>query len=101
MFSQTGVADCIRSINDAMSALDNFSRQLEEFWRSDSEHYAEIVSLSNDKQSANQTNSFLMNQIFSADRHAQLLQIVKRKFTDRENLIKGTLFDLFLFLIKL
>ena len=94
MFSQTGVADCIRSISDAMSALDNFSRQLEEFWRSDSEHYAEIVSLSNDKASANQTNNVLMTQVFSADRHAQLLQIVKRKFTDRENLIKGTLFEL-------
>ena len=43
--SQSGVAECIRSVTDTMSTLDNFSKQLEEFWRFDSEHYAEIVAL--------------------------------------------------------
>ena len=35
------------------------------------------------------TNTFLNTHVFSADRHAQLLNIVKRKFSDREILIKG------------
>ena len=50
----------MRSCDDARNALDSFVRQLEEYWRLDSEHFEEVNALTCDELSAQE-----MTEIYS------------------------------------
>ena len=94
MISQATAAECVRSLRTAKTNSFSFHGQLAEFWnRYDSINDFDFITehLTNDERIARMTLTHLVERVFNASRHADLMRLIRRNFPNRHVYIQGGL----------
>jgi len=94
--SQATAAECVRSLRTAKTNSFSFHGQLAEFWnRYDSINDFDFITehLTNDERIARMTLTHLVERVFNASRHADLMRLIRRNFPNRHVYIQGLLED--------
>ena len=90
--SQATAAECVRSLRTAKTNSFSFHGQLAEFWnRYDSINDFDFITehLTNDERIARMTLTHLVERVFNASRHADLMRLIRRNFPNRHVYIQG------------
>lgn len=94
--SQGTAAECVRSLLTAKHNTFSFHGQLAEFWnRYDSINDFVFITdhLTNDERIARMTLTHMVERVFSASRHADLMRLIRKNFPNRLIYIQGVLED--------
>ena len=92
LISQATAAECVRSLRTAKTNSFSFHGQLAEFWnRYDSINDFDFITehLTNDERIARMTLTHLVERVFNASRHADLMRLIRRNFPNRHVYIQG------------